>query len=92
MTRDDLLHCLTALDFVSLDLALYLDTHPDDCEALDKYNETVCKAAEIRSKYEKTYGPLYSYRSPSTCPWQWYEDPWPWQYCFNFSTTKEGCC
>ena len=39
MNHDEILRKLTALDFIAVDLALFLDTHPDDREALDKYNE-----------------------------------------------------
>jgi len=89
MNHDDLLKKLMALDFVAVDLALYLNTHPCDREALAKYNETLAEANAIRSEYEECYGPLYSYRSMSAYPWQWIDDPWPWQYCFNFSMPRE---
>lgn len=84
MSRDELLRELTALDFVALDLALFLDTHPDDRQALDQYNQTIMQAYPLRQEYESTYGPLYSYRSASGYPWQWSKEPWPWQNDFNF--------
>ena len=89
MNHDDLLKKLMALDFVAVDLALFLNTHPDDCEALAKYNETLAEANTLRSEYEECFGPLYSFRSMSDYPWQWMEDPWPWQYSFNFKMPSE---
>jgi len=65
MERDQLLEKLTVLDFAALDLALYLDTHPEDQEAICCYNDILKKAEHTRCLYEKTAGPLCSYRSPS---------------------------
>ena len=89
MTRDQLLQQLSALDFLAVDLQLFLDTHPTDREALTQYNSVVAQAATIRQQYETAYGPIWSYRSPSQYPWQWINDPWPWQYSFNFNLTGD---
>lgn len=89
MNRDQVLAQLTALDFMAVDLHLFLDTHPNDCEALRRYNDIISKANILRSEYEKICGPLNSFRSASKCPWQWIDDPWPWQYSYNFKL-KEG--
>ncbi|HHX17585.1 MAG TPA: spore coat protein CotJB [Clostridium sp.] len=87
--RDELLKQLTALDFMAVDLQLYLDTHPNDREALCRYNTIVAQAAMLRSMFERIYGPLCSYRSASQYPWQWINNPWPWNYSFNFSLAGE---
>lgn len=84
MSKDGLLKQLTALDFFAVDLQLFLDTHPTDREALAKYNAVVADSAKVRQQYESMYGPVWSYRSPSQYPWQWINDPWPWQNNFNF--------
>lgn len=87
--RDELLKQLTALDFMAVDLQLYLDTHPNDRGALCKYNAIVAQAAMLRSMFERLYGPLCSFRSNSQYPWQWINNPWPWNYSFNFSLAGE---
>jgi spore coat protein JB len=84
MSRDELLKRLSALDFYAIDLHLYLNTHPNDCDAINKYNAVVTEAGDLRKQFENAYGPL-SMRTPSRCPWQWIENPWPWQYQFNFT-------
>lgn len=89
MNRDEMLKTLTALDFYLVDLQLYLNTHPNDRDALDKYNAIVAEANSLRQEYEKMYGPLTSFRSASKYPWQWIENPWPWQYQFNFTLTGD---
>lgn len=86
MERDELLSTLTALDFMAVDLHLYLDTHPDDKEAIEKYNEIIREADSVRYEYEKEYGPLCSYRSASNNDrFDWINSPWPWQCDFNYN-------
>lgn len=91
--RDSLLKKLTELDFMTVDLQLYLDTHATDKEAIALYNKVVRVADTVRGKYEKEYGPLCSFRSVSRCDnaWQWAENPWPWEKEFNFDIKSEVC-
>lgn len=89
MNRDELLKQLTILDFMAVDLQLYLDTHPEDQEALEKYNQTVMQADTLRAEYENKYGPLFSFRSVGGCKYRWVEDPWPWENKFNFKISEE---
>lgn len=89
--RDELLKQLSALDFMAVDLQLYLDTHPYDREVLMRYNSVVAQADMLRRTYERMYGPLYSYRSSSCYPWQWINNPWPWSYEFNYKLAGEEC-
>ncbi len=66
-------------DFVLYELALFLDTHPKCCEALElfnKYNEMRCNAVE---EYTKHFGPLVMKDSDSTQKWCWINGPWPWE-------------
>jgi len=91
--RDDLLKKLTELDFMAVDLQLFLNTHPTDTEAIALYNKVIKAADIIRAKYEKEYGPLCSFRSVSRCDnaWQWVENPWPWESESNFDVKSEVC-
>jgi len=84
MSRNELLQRLTAVDFYLTDLHLYLNTHPDDRDALTKYNTLVKEARQLRDEYERLYGMLMALTTPSKYPWQWIENPWPWQSEFNF--------
>ena len=73
---------LQTVAFVIQELALYLDTHRDDTEALDVYREMqkmYQKAAEV---YEKKCGPL-THKTPLEGPYRWLDDPWPWEYAKN---------
>lgn len=88
MNRDELLKIITVLDFFAIDLHLYLNTHPTDREAIQKYNTVVKRAKELREQYEKQFGMLMP-NTPSGYPWQWIEEPWPWQNKFNFELAGE---
>ena len=75
-----LLQKLQEVDFVLVELNLYLDTHPDDVSALQQYNQLVQQRWMIAQEYEECYGPLQNFgHSFSRQPWQWIDTPWPWQ-------------
>lgn len=75
-----LLHELQAVDFVLVELNLYLDTHPNDEQAIHQYNQFSMRRHELANQFEMSYGPLKHFgQSSSRYPWQWIESPWPWQ-------------
>jgi spore coat protein JB len=71
---------LQTVDFVLVELTLYLDTHPLDSQALQQFNQMSQKRQQLAHQFELEYGPLLQYgHSYSKHPWQWSEAPWPWQ-------------
>ncbi|HWI55525.1 MAG TPA: spore coat protein CotJB [Desulfobacteria bacterium] len=67
-------------EFTAVELNLYLDTHPDDTQALAEYNHVSHMLRILKSAYEQCYGPLTNYgTSMAQCPWRWTDEPWPWQ-------------
>jgi len=76
-----LLEELQAADFVLVELTLYLDTHPDDMQAIQQFNQFVQHRTQLAQRYEMEYGPLLQFGrySFTKYPWQWVETPWPWQ-------------
>ena len=76
---------LQVLAFAIQELALYLDTHRDDAGALDLYRKYQKLYHEGMMQYSESCGPL-NHRTPSEGPYNWLNDPWPWEYCGN----KEG--
>ncbi|GAB7386489.1 spore coat protein CotJB [Bacillaceae bacterium] len=75
-----LLEQLQRTDFVLVELNLYLDTHPNDQNAIAQYNEYVKKRKHLARKVEEIYGPLMHFgHSYSPCPWAWNDSPWPWE-------------
>ena len=54
---------LQALAFSIQELALYLDTHRDDCDALELYRSYQKRYKECMEEYQKNRGPL-NHRTP----------------------------
>jgi spore coat protein JB len=74
------LYELQALDFVLVELTLYLDTHPTDMQAVQQFNQYTQKRQQAAAQFEMKFGPLMQYgHSYSRFPWQWVQEPWPWQ-------------
>lgn len=69
---------LMALEFMALDLHLYLNTHPCDGKALMIYVNTVQRLNLVKANYERMYGPI-TVNSANSFPWPWINSPWPWE-------------
>ena len=76
---------LQVLAFMIQELALYLDTHRDDQEALELYQAYQEVYHKCMMQYTKDCTPL-NHRTPTEGPYRWLSDPWPWEYAKN----KEG--
>ena len=73
---------LQALNFAIQELALYLDTHREDREALELYRSYQQMYSKLRKLYEDQCGPL-NHMHAQEGPYRWLDDPWPWEYCAN---------
>ncbi|WP_425059325.1 hypothetical protein SCACP_40090 [Sporomusa carbonis] len=76
-----LLRKIQEMEFVAIELNLYLDTHPCDDDALNDFNCAVEMLKKYKEKYECEYGPLlnFGFGGLSRQPWQWAQGPWPWE-------------
>lgn len=74
---------LQALGFAIQELALYLDTHREDLEALKVYQDYQKMYNHCRKEYLKKKGPLNHLQETNSSQYQWLDDPWPWEYCKN---------
>lgn len=71
---------LTADAFSALDLQLYIDTHPENTDAIAVYNETVRALQKKQAEYIKSHGPLFSFIDVSDEKrFNWIDSPWPWE-------------
>lgn len=76
----DALHELQAIDFVLVELSLFLDTHPNDAAALQQFNQYASMRKQVAQHFEASYGPLLQYgHSGPQDSWKWSQPPWPWQ-------------
>ena len=73
---------LQTLGFAIQEIALYLDTHRDDKEALDLYRSLQRLYHQGKEIYERMYGPL-NHMSMTEGEYKWLDDPWPWEYAAN---------
>ena len=74
---------LQVLAFAIQELALYLDTHRDDQEALELYQQYQQMYHSCSDQYTEKFGPM-NHRSPAAGKeYQWLNDPWPWEYAAN---------
>lgn len=67
------------LGFIMVETALYLDTHPNDAEALEYYAEMKEKYHEAVALYTENIGPLNFFHVTNENYWTWVATPMPWE-------------
>ncbi|MFQ3542948.1 spore coat protein CotJB [Halobacillus rhizosphaerae] len=78
--RYRMMESIQQVDFALVELTLYLDTHPQDTQAIQQFNLLAAQSHELKNQYEQCFGPLRQYgASFSGTPWNWKDAPWPWQ-------------
>lgn len=70
---------LMALNFVVHELGLYLDTHADDCDALEMFTRYAALYKEGEKRYVEKYGPIQQMQV-TNAGYTWLKAPWPWEY------------
>lgn len=66
--------------FAVHEAVLYLDTHPDDQNALEYYRRKQQQLMQASENYQKVVGPLRACTvDTSSGSWRWVETPWPWE-------------
>ena len=75
--KEEMLQQIRCYEFAINELALYLDTHPEDEKALCLHRKYAREAKDLKDKYQKVYGPL-TINFPCN-KWRWLEEPWPWE-------------
>lgn len=71
---------LQALEFVLVELGLYLDTHQNDQEAFALFQQYAALEKEGRARYEAMHGPLTQRAAANDDNYAWLKDPWPWNF------------
>ena len=80
LSKDQLLRRIAPTGFACVDACLYLDTHPQDSEAMAYFDENNRKYQEALHEYSKAYGPLtLAHVHDPKDYWNWVDQPWPWQ-------------
>lgn len=75
-----LLHEIGMIDFVIVEMTLYLDTHPDDAEAIDYFNYYAKLKNRLMKEYAEKYAPLtLATADNSSKSWDWVLQEPPWK-------------
>ncbi len=73
-----MLHQLQSYDFALQEATLFLNSHPNDQQALAYYNEMQACSQELTRQYENQYGPLTN-KTNSGSEWDYIHGKWPWE-------------
>ena len=80
MNKQQLFAFITEVSFALDDISLYLDTHPEDTEAIAYFEKQNQMYREALHEYSTQYGPLtLSHVHNPKDYWTWADQPWPWQ-------------
>ena len=74
-----LISAVSQTGFAISDITLYLDTHPQDQEALEYFHHMKHKLEQASAEYEAKVAPLHQLCGEDNKCWQWAETPWPWE-------------
>ena len=77
--EQQLLTMLNQASFAVDDAVLFLDTHPDDRQALEYYQYYRKLRQQALDAYEDEFGPMSRNRVNNTNYWQWIQGKWPWE-------------
>lgn len=79
MTRSESLRNVQVLGLAVFDTMLFLDTHPNNRQALAYFREARRLYSEATEAFERQFGPLRAGSSDAENSWAWVEGPWPWE-------------
>ena len=65
--------------FAADEARLFLDTHPDDKEALAYYQKKMNMFHQAVQRYEEKFGPILPESAGTGGSWAWAKTPWPWE-------------
>lgn len=79
--KKELLQWINIVSFATDDVKLFLDTHPQDPNALAYFHEYDKLRGQALKEYATYYGPLTVDTTMESCTdrWNWTSEPWPWQ-------------
>ncbi len=75
-----LLHEISVVDFIIVEMTLYLDTHKDESDAIDYFNHYVRLKNQLMKEYAAKFYPLTLYTADGySKEWKWGMAPNPWE-------------
>lgn len=83
MAENNLMCAIQMYDFYLYELNLYLDTHPNDTDALALFKKTNEKREAAYKAYVSKYGPITADQFTEGNHFNWVDGPWPWERSAN---------
>jgi len=77
--KEQLLRDIGIVDFVLIELGLYLDTHPMDRNAMEYFNHYNRMKHQMEKEFSMKYFPLTMNMAESNKEWRWGAAPLPWE-------------
>lgn len=77
--EQQMLHEISIVSFVLVDLMLYLDTHPFDRNAMEHFNHYSRIKNRLTREFSTRFYPLTKDMAESTKEWRWGMAPLPWE-------------
>ena len=80
-SQAELFSMINQVSFAVNDMTLYLDTHPDDDDAMAYFCENTALRKELLKENAARFGPLTLDSDSENCRqcWDWVMQPWPWE-------------
>ena len=80
--KEQMLKDISIVDFILVEFALYLDTHPTDRNAMEYFNHYSRMKNQMVKEFSQKYFPLTKDLAESNKEWRWVATPLP----------SEGAC
>ena len=77
--KSKLRHYIDVVSFAVDDTKLFLDTHPDDKEALEYFQQYNKARNQAVAEYSAYFGPLVIGEADCDREFKWATQPWPWE-------------
>ena len=77
--QEQLLRDIGIVDFVVTELTLYLDTHPQDRNAMEYFNHYNRMKRQMEREFSQKYFPLTTRMVECGTEWTWGSAPMPWE-------------
>lgn len=79
--KENLLAWIDQVSFAVNEMNLYLDTHPEDEEAMAFFREKLKMRREALETYARYFGPLTidTANDNMSRSFEWVQQPWPWE-------------
>lgn len=77
--EERLLQRIDQYSFAMDDTRLFLDTHPDDANAMAYFQKLAALRKKAIAEYTLRFGQLDGYCESNTSDWRWNTSPYPWE-------------